>query len=96
MTPDQVLTVAPLEPIRGRAAGYDQENSFFTEDLEELAAAGLPQDLCAGVRRRTGAWPCSGRSAAKGSLRRGGSGHRARDQHAPGLDGRGASPRRTR
>ncbi|TNC16956.1 acyl-CoA dehydrogenase [Georgenia sp. 311] len=29
-----------LERIRGRAAGYDRENAFFTEDLAELAAAG--------------------------------------------------------
>ena len=40
MTPDQILTEPLLERIRGRAAGYDRENQFFTEDLEELAAAG--------------------------------------------------------
>lgn len=40
MTPDQILTEPLLERIRGRAAGYDLENAFFTEDLEELAAAG--------------------------------------------------------
>ncbi|WP_104174265.1 acyl-CoA dehydrogenase family protein [Arthrobacter sp. Y81] len=40
MTPDQILTEPLLERIRGRAGRYDQENSFFTEDLEELAAAG--------------------------------------------------------
>ncbi|MEK0156785.1 acyl-CoA dehydrogenase family protein [Arthrobacter oryzae] len=40
MTPDQILTEPLLERIRGRAAGYDRENAFFTEDLEELAAAG--------------------------------------------------------
>lgn len=40
MTPDQILTDALLERIRGRAPGYDRENRFFTEDLEELAAAG--------------------------------------------------------
>ncbi|MDR6505535.1 acyl-CoA dehydrogenase family protein [Arthrobacter oryzae] len=40
MTPDQILSDALLERIRGRAARYDRENTFFTEDLEELAAAG--------------------------------------------------------
>ncbi|MDQ0075766.1 acyl-CoA dehydrogenase family protein [Arthrobacter oryzae] len=40
MTPDQILTEPLLDRIRGRAARYDQENGFFTEDLEELAAAG--------------------------------------------------------
>lgn len=40
MTPDQILTDALLERIRSRAPGYDRENRFFTEDLEELAAAG--------------------------------------------------------
>ncbi|WP_454698652.1 acyl-CoA dehydrogenase family protein [Arthrobacter humicola] len=40
MTPDQILTEPLLERIRARAARYDRENAFFTEDLEELAAAG--------------------------------------------------------
>ncbi|MBT2595069.1 acyl-CoA dehydrogenase family protein [Arthrobacter sp. ISL-72] len=40
MTPDQILTDPLLERIRDRAARYDQDNVFFTEDLEELAAAG--------------------------------------------------------
>lgn len=40
MTPDDVLPAALLERIRGRAAGYDRTNTFFHEDLEELAAAG--------------------------------------------------------
>ena len=35
-----VLTQALLERIRSRAAGYDRDNSFFTEDLEELRAVG--------------------------------------------------------
>ena len=35
-----VLPDALLERIRGRAAGYDRDNAFFHEDLEELAAAG--------------------------------------------------------
>jgi alkylation response protein AidB-like acyl-CoA dehydrogenase len=40
MTPDQILPEPLMERIRGRAAGYDAENAFFTEDLQELAAAG--------------------------------------------------------
>lgn len=40
MTPEDVLPEALLERIRGRAAAYDRDNSFFHEDLEELAAAG--------------------------------------------------------
>ncbi len=40
MTPEDVLPEALLERIRGRAAGYDRSNSFFQEDLAELAAAG--------------------------------------------------------
>lgn len=39
-----------LERIRGRAAGYDRENTFFTEDLDDLKAQGyltlfVPQEL---------------------------------------------------
>jgi alkylation response protein AidB-like acyl-CoA dehydrogenase len=40
MTPEEVLPEALLERVRGRAAAYDGGNSFFREDLEELAAAG--------------------------------------------------------
>jgi alkylation response protein AidB-like acyl-CoA dehydrogenase len=40
VTPEEVLPEALLERIRGRAAGYDRSNSFFQEDLDELAAAG--------------------------------------------------------
>lgn len=40
MTPEEILPDELLERIRGRAAGYDQDNSFFHEDLTELAAAG--------------------------------------------------------
>jgi len=35
-----VLTPELLERIRSRAAGYDRDNAFFAEDLEELRAAG--------------------------------------------------------
>ena len=40
LDPERLLPDDLLERIRGRAAGYDERNSFFTEDLEELAAAG--------------------------------------------------------
>jgi len=40
MTPEDVLPDPLLERIRGRAAGYDRDNTFFHEDLQELAAAG--------------------------------------------------------
>ncbi|WP_104043960.1 acyl-CoA dehydrogenase family protein [Arthrobacter sp. ZGTC412] len=40
MTPEEVLPDALLERIRGRAAGYDRDNAFFHEDLQELAEAG--------------------------------------------------------
>jgi alkylation response protein AidB-like acyl-CoA dehydrogenase len=35
-----VLTPELLQRIRDRAAGYDRDNAFFTEDLDELRAAG--------------------------------------------------------
>lgn len=35
-----MLTPELLDRIRSRAAGYDRDNAFFTEDLEELRAAG--------------------------------------------------------
>jgi alkylation response protein AidB-like acyl-CoA dehydrogenase len=34
------LTPELLDRIRSRAAGYDRDNTFFTEDLDELRAAG--------------------------------------------------------
>ncbi|MFC7849483.1 acyl-CoA dehydrogenase family protein [Arthrobacter sp. NPDC057388] len=40
MEPEQLLPDSLLERLRGRAAEYDRQNSFFTEDLEELSAAG--------------------------------------------------------
>jgi alkylation response protein AidB-like acyl-CoA dehydrogenase len=40
MNPADILPESLLDRIRGRAAGYDRDNAFFHEDLEELAAAG--------------------------------------------------------
>ena len=40
MDPEQLLPDSLLERLRGRAAEYDEQNRFFTEDLEELSAAG--------------------------------------------------------
>lgn len=40
MNPADILPEPLLDRIRGRAAGYDRDNVFFSEDLEELAAAG--------------------------------------------------------
>ncbi|RXZ67138.1 acyl-CoA dehydrogenase family protein [Agromyces albus] len=40
MTPETLLHDDLLDGIRERAAGYDRDNAFFTEDLAELRAAG--------------------------------------------------------
>ncbi len=40
MTPEEILPDALLERIRDRAAGYDRDNAFFHEDLEDLTAVG--------------------------------------------------------
>lgn len=39
-TVEELLPDQLLERIRGRAAGYDEANSFFDEDLADLAGAG--------------------------------------------------------
>ncbi|MFT2815497.1 acyl-CoA dehydrogenase family protein [Leifsonia sp. A12D58] len=44
-TPDPLLNDALLERIRDRAAGYDRDNAFFTEDLDDLAAVGYLRAL---------------------------------------------------
>lgn len=46
------LTPELLDRIRSRAAGYDRDNAFFTEDLDELRAAGYlaPRSLLETVR----------------------------------------------
>jgi alkylation response protein AidB-like acyl-CoA dehydrogenase len=40
VSPEELLPDELLERIRARAAGYDRDNAFFHEDLQELAAAG--------------------------------------------------------
>ncbi|WP_324641975.1 acyl-CoA dehydrogenase family protein [Pseudarthrobacter sp. LT1] len=40
MSPEELLPDELLQRIRSRAAGYDRDNAFFHEDLEELAAEG--------------------------------------------------------
>lgn len=40
MAPEEILPDELLERIRSRAAGYDRDNSFFHEDLRDLADAG--------------------------------------------------------
>ncbi|MRG60973.1 acyl-CoA dehydrogenase [Agromyces sp. CFH 90414] len=39
MTPEELLTDDLIERIRERAAGYDERNAFFDEDLADLQAA---------------------------------------------------------
>jgi alkylation response protein AidB-like acyl-CoA dehydrogenase len=48
------LDIDLLERIRARAAGYDRDNLFFTEDLDELRDAGYlaPQSLAEAVRNQ--------------------------------------------
>jgi alkylation response protein AidB-like acyl-CoA dehydrogenase len=48
------LEIDLLNRIRSRAAGYDRDNRFFTEDLDELRDAGYlaPQSLADGVRNQ--------------------------------------------
>ena len=44
-TPRTLLSDELLEQIRGRAAGYDRDNAFFTEDLAALTEAGYLRAL---------------------------------------------------
>ncbi|MFF2823780.1 acyl-CoA dehydrogenase family protein [Arthrobacter koreensis] len=39
-SPEEILPPDLLETLRGRAARYDRDNSFFAEDLEDLRSAG--------------------------------------------------------
>lgn len=50
--PASVLTSELLQRIRDRAADYDERNAFFTEDLDELRAAGYlrPRSLLDAAR----------------------------------------------
>ncbi|MBC7723546.1 MAG: acyl-CoA/acyl-ACP dehydrogenase [Burkholderiaceae bacterium] len=40
-----ILTQPLLDRIHGRAAGYDRDNAFFTDDFDELVAAGYTRAL---------------------------------------------------
>ncbi|MDQ0850247.1 alkylation response protein AidB-like acyl-CoA dehydrogenase [Arthrobacter sp. B3I9] len=40
MNPADILPEPLLDRIRSRASGYDRDNAFFQEDLDELASAG--------------------------------------------------------
>ncbi|SDT18774.1 acyl-CoA dehydrogenase family protein [Microterricola viridarii] len=44
-SPRTVLSDELLERIHGRAEGYDRDNAFFTEDFDELVAAGYLRAL---------------------------------------------------
>src|SRR5215469_15076008 len=71
-----------------RAAGYDRENRFFTEDFEELRKAGY---LTMAVPKELG-WPrhVAGRGLSRAAAARlSRAGHRAGHQHASVLDGCG-------
>ncbi|MCP2032720.1 alkylation response protein AidB-like acyl-CoA dehydrogenase [Okibacterium sp. HSC-33S16] len=49
-----VLTPDLLERLRSRAPGYDRDNTFFSEDLDELRSAGYlaPQSLLESARNQ--------------------------------------------
>ncbi|MCA5893658.1 acyl-CoA/acyl-ACP dehydrogenase [Isoptericola sp. NEAU-Y5] len=64
--PRQILTEELLETIRGRAATHDRENSFFTEDLEDLKATGY---LAAMVPEHLGGAGLTLREAAREQAR---------------------------
>jgi hypothetical protein len=49
---DSVLNDEMLARFASRAASYDRENRFFTEDFEELRAAKVPSVVFAGGIRR--------------------------------------------
>ncbi|WP_460522401.1 acyl-CoA dehydrogenase family protein [Humibacter antri] len=62
----RVLSEELLERIRSRAAGYDRDNTFFTEDLAELADAGYLRAL---VPEEFGGLGLSLREAAREQVR---------------------------
>src|SRR4051794_702966 len=95
VAPATVLDDALIEACGERAATYDRENRFFTEDFEALRAAGLPQRAGAARPGRRG--PVSGRGVQRaGATRIPRSGDRGSDQHAPVLDWHRAFPARIR
>ena len=73
---EELLPDALLERIRGRAAGYDEANSFFHEDFADLAEAGYLKIFVpaadgglgySGWRRRSGrrrGWPAAAPATA--------------------------------
>ncbi|MBN9150145.1 MAG: acyl-CoA/acyl-ACP dehydrogenase [Micrococcales bacterium] len=61
-----ILSDDVLESIHSRAAGYDRDNSFFAEDLEELRAAGY---LTALVPTRLGGLGLSLRDLVREQMR---------------------------
>jgi alkylation response protein AidB-like acyl-CoA dehydrogenase len=87
MSPEEILPDELLERLRGRAAGYDQNNQFFHEDLEELAAAGY---LKLFVPEADGGFGLGLESVAAlaAAARYGSPRHSAGRQHALGLDRR--------
>lgn len=61
-----ILSEELLERIHARAAGYDERNEFFTEDFEELVAAGYLRAL---VPQEFGGFGLSLREVAREQLR---------------------------
>ena len=94
-TPETLLHDDLLERIRERAAGYDRDNAFFTEDLAELREAGYLH----GARARRVRRPRLGlrrRGARADAARRRRPRHRTRREHAPRVDGGREDPARPR
>ena len=86
-----VLTEQILDDCAARAAGYDRDNRFFTEDFEELRPTGyllmaVPTEL--GGLGMTLAEVCQEETPPGSPL----AGDRTRPQHARVLDGRGRRP----
>ncbi|GGR31797.1 acyl-CoA dehydrogenase family protein [Agromyces mediolanus] len=69
MGPETLLDDTLLDRIRERAAGYDRDNGFFTEDLEELRERGYPRAL---VPVEFGGLGWSLEDAVRGQMRLGG------------------------
>jgi len=67
--PETLLDDSLLDRIRERAAGYDRDNGFFTEDLEELRERGYLRAL---VPAEFGGLGWSLEDAVRGQMRLGG------------------------